>query len=536
MRKYLAPLLIGVLLLSVISSGCIGEKNITASNTSPTSATPTPSENSEVVLTLIGPSGEKSLTLEGLKSLPQIEGKGGYKTKMGSIRGVGTYKGVSLKELLELVGGLSPDYNVRIVAADGYSVVVSYDFVLGKGIDTMDENGNPTEGSVVPIIAYEFNGEPITFELDGKVYPIQIALVGDDGCITPGNLWVKAVTRIEVIKPSYVSTGTNEEPKTGYITVTDFRGKEVKVSQPVNRIVAIYGLAAQMVYLIGEGEKIVGGTPMVVSDSFIQLIDPDAKDRVILAGDPTSANVEEIKKLNPDVVFTAAWGDERVNEQIESLGIPVIALDLETVESYLKSLEIIGKVLGKRNEVKEITKYYVNAMERITNKTSKFSEDQKPRVLLVMYSMKSKAFKAPGQEYFQNRLIEMAGGISVSKELPGGWNVINIEQVAEWNPDVIIVVGYSPVYPSTKIKEDILNDPAWGQIRAVKEGKIYAMPNDGESWDYPAPKWILGLYWTAKVLHPELFSDLDIMKEANDFYERFFGISINDVSLVGDIS
>lgn len=83
MRKYLAPLLIGVLLLSVISSGCIGEKNITASNTSPTSATPTPSENSEVVLTLIGPSGEKSLTLEGLKSLPQIEGKGGYKTKMG---------------------------------------------------------------------------------------------------------------------------------------------------------------------------------------------------------------------------------------------------------------------------------------------------------------------------------------------------------------------------------------------------------------------------------------------------------------------
>ncbi|AHF79483.1 ABC transporter substrate-binding protein [Thermococcus paralvinellae] len=539
MKKCLILLLIGVLMFSVISSGCItGTKTVTPEKSiSPTiSSSTSTQEKNEVVLRLIGPNGEeKALTLEDIKKLPQFEGKGGLKTKAGSIKAVGTYKGVLLTDLLKLVNGLSPDYNYIITAADGYSVTVSYDFVLGKGIDTMDENGNPIKGSVVPIIAYEFNGKPIEFKLDENIYPLQIALVNKDRCyITPGNLWVKAVIRIEVIKAAEGNEETTT--KTGYVEVTDFRGKTVRIKQPVERIVSLYGLATQMVYLLGEGEKVLGSTPLAMNDAFIQLIDPGMKNRMIFVGSPKSANVEEVKKLNPDVVFTAAWGNERLNEQIENLGIPVIALDLETVENYLKSLEIMGKALGKEDKAREAIEYYKSAMKVVTERTAKIPESEKPRVLLIYYSLKSKAFKAPGREYFQNVLIEMAGGISVSKELPGGWNVINVEQVARWDPDVILVVSYSLKYPSTKVKEDILNDPAWSSIKAVKEGKVYAMPNDGESWDYPAPKWILGLYWTAKVLHPDLFKDLNIKKKADEFYQKFFGISIDKVKIVGDIS
>lgn len=102
----------------------------------------------------------------------------------------------------------------------------------------------------------------------------------------------------------------------------------------------------------------------------------------------------------------------------------------------------MGKVLGKEEKAEKAISYYRSAVDFVTNRTSKLKE--RPRVLLVQYSMKDKAFKAPGKEYFQNRLIEMAGGESVSSNLPGGWNVVNVEQVAKWNPDVIIVVSYSP--------------------------------------------------------------------------------------------
>ncbi|NJE07080.1 hypothetical protein E3E31_00735 [Thermococcus sp. M39] len=121
-KKCLALLLIGVLVFSVISSGCISEtKTVTPEKSgSPTlSSSTTTQEKNEVVLRLIGPNGEeKALTLEDIKKLPQFEGKGGLKTKRGSIKKVGTYKGVLLSDLLKLVNGLSPDYNIIITAAD----------------------------------------------------------------------------------------------------------------------------------------------------------------------------------------------------------------------------------------------------------------------------------------------------------------------------------------------------------------------------------------------------------------------------------
>ena len=317
-------------------------------------------------------------------------------------------------------------------------------------------------------------------------------------------------------------------------TVTDFNGNQVSIRQPVERIVTIYGLAAQMAYLLGEGEKVVGGTKLVLHDDFITFIDPAAKERIVLAGDPRGANAEEIKKLDADVVFTAKWGDAQVNQQIESLGVPVVTLDLESVENYIKGLNMMGTALGQEGKAQEASIYYTQEAAQITDRTAKLGEEEKPRVLFLEYSLRKKAFKVPGSDYFQNILVEMAGGKSVSKELKGGWNIVNVEQVAKWDPDMIIVVTYKTDYSSSKVKEDILNDPVWRQLRAVQADAVYAMPNDGESWDYPAPKWILGLSWTAKVVQPELFEDLDLHQQADDFYQRFFNVRLDDVQIVGD--
>jgi len=487
------------------------------------------------VLTLIGPDGsQKELTLDDFKALFQTTGQGGLKTKRGTIKDIGTYKGVALKDILQRFGLLSRNYRYIITAADGYQLPVDYDFVLGKNVPIYDENGNPTNGAVIPILAYEYNRKPIEFILGGKNYQLQLALVNPKKTyITPGNRWVKAVVKIEVIKTTTPTQTPGET--TGYVEIKDFRNETLRVKQPVDRIVSLYGLATQMVYFLSveDGKKILGGTPLAINDRFVQLLDPEVKSRMIFVGSPKSANVETIKKLNPDVILTAWWGDPNLNAQLEGLGMPVVALNLETVDDYLKSLETVGKILNREKKAEEAVSYYRDAVAFVTGRISKASE--RPKVLLLYYSMKDKAFKAPGRAFFQNELIELAGGKSVSKSLPGGWNVINVEQVVEWNPDVIITVSYSFTYPSTGVKKTIMNDPAWSSIKAVKEGKVYAMPNDGESWDYPAPKWVLGLYWLAKILHPDLFQDVYIQKIADEFYERWYGIDPGKVTIVGDL-
>ncbi len=329
-------------------------------------------------------------------------------------------------------------------------------------------------------------------------------------------------------------TGCSKQKQSGsFVTITDFADKQVKIEEPVKSIVSMYGLATQMLYLLGEGDKVVASTKMAANDAFIKLVDPESAEKMKVVLTQNGVNVEEVAKLKPTFVIAAFWNSKEISKSISGLDIPVVTLNLETPDNFIKSLELLEKILQEDDKAKEIADYYRNALKSITEKTRSLKD--KPKVLLVEYSMRSHALKVPGSEYFQNTLIELAGGESVSRSLPGGWNVVNAEQVAKWDPDVIITVSYSLKYSSEKVKESIMNDPAWKAVRAVKTGRVFAMPNDGESWDYPAPKWILGVYWTAKILHPDLFPTLNVKEEAANFYKKFYGVDIGNVKIVGDL-
>ncbi|MCK5671801.1 MAG: ABC transporter substrate-binding protein, partial [Spirochaetales bacterium] len=42
------------------------------------------------------------------------------------------------------------------------------------------------------------------------------------------------------------------------------------------------------------------------------------------------------------------------------------------------------------------------------------------------------------------------------------------------------------------------------------------------SWDQPDSRWILGLKWLAKQIHPELFSDLNIEEMTRAFFKDLY--------------
>lgn len=88
----------------------------------------------------------------------------------------------------------------------------------------------------------------------------------------------------------------------------------------------------------------------------------------------------------------------------------------------------------------------------------------------------------------------------------------------KWNLDVIIVVSYFFKKLLVKVKEEILNDFVWKGIKVVKEGRVYVMLNDGESWDYFVLKWVFGFYWFVKVFYLEFFGDFDVRVKVDDFY------------------
>ncbi len=347
----------------------------------------------------------------------------------------------------------------------------------------------------------------------------------------------KVVTAAPVTKTltaTVTSTITSAVTKTitltsrpSYVIVTDARGVKVRVPVPVERVVTLYGLAPPFLYLLGVGSKYYAGWSW--GGPFYRLIDPNFMRKAEMG---RMLSVESIVKMHPQLVIASTW--ERVMrevKQLESLGIPVVCIKVESVKDVCNTILMLGKIFQRESYAEKIVKYYEDAVNFIKSRTEHVK--YRPKVLIIYYSGRHHALRTFGGDMFQSRLIWLAGGVSVSQNLTGKKS-INVEQVAKWNPDVIIIIQYG--YPASKVKHMIMTDPAWSKIRAVKEGNVFIVPYDGENWVDPCPKWVLGLYWLAKLLHPNLFKDVNITKVAANFYSEFFNLSISKVRISGDLN
>ncbi len=125
-------------------------------------------------------------------------------------------------------------------------------------------------------------------------------------------------------------------------------------------------------------------------------------------------------------------------------------------------------------------------------------------------------------------MVEMAGGEPVWADADFGerWTRTGIEQIAAWDPDIILVAAYH-MNASDAVFE-LAADPSWSFLRAVKNKDIYAFPSDYHSWDQPDVRWLLGLQWMATILHPEIFPDIDMEDETRTFYKDMFFMSNSD--------
>ena len=69
------------------------------------------------------------------------------------------------------------------------------------------------------------------------------------------------------------------------------------------------------------------------------------------------------------------------------------------------------------------------------------------------------------------------------------------------------------------------SDPAWASVKAVRDGRVHLSPKMPFGWvDFPpSVNRLIGLWWLAKILYPELFPE-DLRALTRDFYTRFYHV------------
>ncbi|MEA3326732.1 MAG: ABC transporter substrate-binding protein [Chloroflexota bacterium] len=305
------------------------------------------------------------------------------------------------------------------------------------------------------------------------------------------------------------------------IKLDDQAGSTLEIPQPVSRVISTYGPATSFIYSVHAQDRLVSASYLGARDpkgaAVMEKMDSRFPE---IMGDKfftqTDFNVEQAAVLNPDLIVTSArtsW-----IEAADQLGLDVFLFNAETPERLKEAMQLTGKIFGPHSAAiaDAWISYFDGSITAIQDQIAGIPEDQRVRVLFTGMD----PLKVVSGDMYQTDIILAAGGISVSSELNGYWNDVNIEQVVLWNPDVIIV----PPYGGASV-EAITESSEWQILVAVQEGRVYQMPKLVVPWDTPAPDSVLGIVWIAQLINSESIN-IDCVTEAEYFYNTFYNYPI----------
>ncbi len=305
----------------------------------------------------------------------------------------------------------------------------------------------------------------------------------------------------------------------GVTSITDQAGNHVDINLPINRIVSIYGISTYFVYTIGSSDQLVAAWYAATkgidkATNFLNRMEPDLEHKLNF-GKP---NVEQIVKWNPDLVLANPHKHSKVIQALNEVGIPTIAYVTETPAAMKEGIRLTAEAIGTESaatRAEEFCSYY-----------DRFRDEIPKEETVSVYLCGTDPLLAASGDMYQTSMINTAGAVSVSSKLSGYWSKVNLEQIYVWNPDIVIIAPYGSIEPS-----DIIENPDWQAITAVKNSQVYKMPRFAAPWDIPVPDSILGIMWLAKVFYPDRVA-FDLHDQAQDFHRRFYGCALTDNELV----
>jgi iron complex transport system substrate-binding protein len=300
-------------------------------------------------------------------------------------------------------------------------------------------------------------------------------------------------------------------------TVTDAAGRAVTVPERVTRVFPAGPPAAIVLYTLAP--DLLLGWPRANRTEEREFLLPDVGARPEvgrLTGRGNTANLESVLALKPDLILDIGYANatyvtlaDRVQQQT---GIPYALLDgrfAETAASY----RALGALTGRRDEAEKLARYAENTMETITKRVASVPNDKRPR---VYYARGPRGLETGLGGSINVETLEFVGARNVAAERKGGLANVSLEQVLLWNPDVIVTIDQD-------FAAHVRDDPGWAAVAAVRAGRVHLSPKLPFGWvDFPpSVNRLIGLWWLAKALYPELFPE-DLRPMTRDFYTRFY--------------
>lgn len=312
------------------------------------------------------------------------------------------------------------------------------------------------------------------------------------------------------------------------VTVKDMAGREVTLEKQPERIVSGYYISSSACIALGLTDKMVGIEDKSAKRPIYKLAAPALID-LPNVGSAKAFDLEACIATEPDLVILPMKQKDTA-QTLQEMGIATLLVLPESHEQLIEMFTLIGTATNTVEQAEKLISYYNTKLSAVTELTRDIPDDEKPVVYL---GSTSDILRTAPREMYQASLITTAGGKNAGDVLEGSsWTDIDNETFLTMNPDIIVIptdnfAVSSPDYTA----EDVMNNPTFSDVTAVKNSAVYQMPVGYEAWDSPVPSGILGTLWMLKTLHPELYPAEQFAADVNEFYTVFYGFSVNEQDL-----
>ena len=218
------------------------------------------------------------------------------------------------------------------------------------------------------------------------------------------------------------------------ITVEDFAGREITLSKPAQRIVALAPHIVENLYSAGAGDHLVG----VVSYSNY----PAQAQQIPEVGSYNAFSLEQIVALRPDLVVM--WGSGNGMQSLanlQELGIPVYVSELRQLSDIPHSIRRLGQLAGTMAASEREARRIEQELDALRSQYIGRSE------LGVFYQIWNEPLQTVNGEHLISEVIALCGGNNIFSDASSLAPKISIEAVLQRNPDAIIASGMGEARP-----------------------------------------------------------------------------------------
>jgi iron complex transport system substrate-binding protein len=231
-------------------------------------------------------------------------------------------------------------------------------------------------------------------------------------------------------------------------------------------------------------------------------------------------DLERLLTLQPDLAVAVTLDEQQARMLRQRAGIPVLLLsyggtgELE-MATFAESLRRLAEPLGRQARADALLGAIDSSLAALAARL-----DGVEPVPSYIGGISLKGLQGLASTQAGHLPLHWAGAENLANRIVvAGHRFIDLEQLLEWNPPVLFIDGGG--LPAV-LREAEVSPQVFSALEAVQNGQVFAtLPFN--AYNTNAEHALANAWFIASRLHPERFSELDPVAQADQIYQAFFG-------------